>query len=722
MTYLGFAQRLCLLSLAAAIATLCLLATTSEADAQGRCRPGYQRTQKGCVRVACGANMVLRNGQCVCASGYVWQGKACVRQVVRRCGPNEVRQDRRCVCVQGYVRRGATCVAALPCRPNEVRQGRRCVCVQGYVRQGGACIAALPRCGANEARQGRQCACAEGYARKSDGSCRREIVCRGRYEVERDGRCACADGYARRDGQCVRLVVAPPLVPPIPGGPGRQPPPGSPPASGGAPPVPPLRANATDFVPGQLLVGFRSQSELQSVVLRELERADRSGGVSAGGARSRTINVDRVGARAVRIRLDFRDASGDRLSGTRELAALQDYARRLTEGSSAAFAHPNWIMELERTLRLEQLSPTARVQSRASRPAGANDPALRTGLMWHYLAPPSGMNAAAAWALNKGSRDVVVAVVDSGILPDHPDIRGSGNVLAGYNFISDPEEKGGGREGPDADATEHHDSCSEYVGSAWHGTHVAGTIGAAQSDNDLGIAGVNWAVSVLPVRAMGRCGRGTIADLAGAVTWAAGLPVPGVPPNKHKAHVINLSLSISKACLLQNVGLLKQALDDAREAGTIVVAAAGNKRIDIKDVTPAGCAGVISVAASDARGHLTPYSNYGGVTLMAPGGNLDRDDDNDNRPDGVWSLVAPSDEFPSGVAAMEGTSMAAPHVSAAIALVLSVKPELRGKPDEIEKLLRRSLARRPAGACSKPCGGGLLDAKAMLEAEATSSR
>ena len=109
MTYPGFAQRLCLLSLAAAIATLCLLATTSEAEAQGRCRPGYQRTQKGCVRVACGANMVLRNGQCVCASGYVWQGKACVRQVVRRCGPKKGRA--RCICAGGYIWQGGACVA-----------------------------------------------------------------------------------------------------------------------------------------------------------------------------------------------------------------------------------------------------------------------------------------------------------------------------------------------------------------------------------------------------------------------------------------------------------------------------------------------------------------------------------------------------------------------------------------------------------------------------------
>jgi serine protease len=195
-----------------------------------------------------------------------------------------------------------------------------------------------------------------------------------------------------------------------------------------------------------------------------------------------------------------------------------------------------------------------------------------------------------------------------------------------------------------------------------------------------------------------------------------------VPKNPHKADVINLSLGIRLECQPELVGALVDAINAARKAGSTVVAAAGNEAVDIKGVTPAGCAGVISVAASDQRGYLTPYSNFGNVTIMAPGGDLRRDDDQDNRPDGIWSLVAPSKEHPAGVAAYEGTSMAAPHVAAAIALALTAKPELRGKPDEIAALLTRSVAKRPAGACHKPCGPGLLDAKRMVEPElATSS-
>ena len=92
-------------------------------------------------------------------------------------------------------------------------------------------------------------------------------------------------------------------------------------------------------------------------------------------------------------------------------------------------------------------------------------------------------------------------------------------------------------------------------------------------------------MSVLPIRAMGRCGgRGNAADLATAINWAAGLAVPGVPQNERKADVINLSISLRKTCEPDEVGVLKQALEDARKAGVVVVAAAGNKKTDAQPV------------------------------------------------------------------------------------------------------------------------------------------
>ena len=161
------------------------------------------------------------------------------------------------------------------------------------------------------------------------------------------------------------------------------------------------------------------------------------------------------------------------------------------------------------------------------------------------------------------------------------------------------------------------------------------------TNNGIGIAGVTWKVSVLPVRVLGRCG-GTIADIAAAIRWAAGLPVQGVPDNPSPADIINMSLGMVRACTPENAGALLNAIEAARNAGATIVVAAGNDDIDVKKVSPGGCTKVISVAAGDQRGHLAPYSNYGAVTIMAPGGDLKRDDDQDGEPDGVWSLLAVS--------------------------------------------------------------------------------
>jgi subtilisin family serine protease len=484
---------------------------------------------------------------------------------------------------------------------------------------------------------------------------------------------------------------------------------------------------AREFVPGQLIVGFKSPQALDRAV-DELKQAEQSGGLAARGARSSSVGIERLSDKSAKVNFDFRSRSGTKLAEGAELEALEDYAKALTQQNpNVEYAHPNWVLQLQRDriqdpVFLEDMPPDTRVQISRSMPSEPNDPVFRSGLLWHYLPPPAGMNAIGAWPTAKGDKAIVVAVIDTGMLPDHPDIKGSGNVLTGYDFISDPDRRGeGAPRGRNADPTDRGDACPPRLPtSSWHGTHVSGTVGAAGTNNNVGIAGVNWSVSVLPVRALGRCG-GTIEDLAAAVRWSAGLDVPDVPKNERKADIINLSLGIRLECKPQFVGALLDAIAAARNAGTTIVVAAGNESVDIAGVTPSGCPGVISVAAADQRGHLTPYSNFGHVTIMAPGGDLRRDDDQDNRPDGVWSLVAPSTEHPAGVAAYEGTSMAAPHVTAAIALALTAKPELRGKPDEIEALLTRSLAPLPDGACSKACGRGLLDAKRMVEPEMSTS-
>ena len=218
-------------------------------------------------------------------------------------------------------------------------------------------------------------------------------------------------------------------------------------------------------MPGQVLVGFELASDLEKVV-KEIEEAQRSGGITARGARSASLQVERIGATSIRLRVDFR-RGGTRLAGAAELEALRDYARYLSRDTDAAFAHPNWMLDMDgpRTLHLEDLPREASIQSTGNAsiglPTDLSDPTLRSGLLWHYLPPPVGMNAFAAWSTVKGSRDVVVAVIDTGILPDHPAMKGSPNVLPGYNFITDPEAKGSKKDGPEPSAVDSGDGCSE---------------------------------------------------------------------------------------------------------------------------------------------------------------------------------------------------------------------------------------------------------------------
>ena len=691
----------------------------------------------------------LSSGGCGCQQGYDRRNGRCELKVAACQGPYEVPLGSKkgaCGCQQGYDRKDGRCAPKIAeCKgPYEMpvahSGGTGCGCRPGYDRKNGRCEPKVAECkGLYEVplSSGRGCGCQPGYDR-SDGRCVPSKIaqpqyCKGPYEVRYGKVCGCEPGYFRRDGACVRrgqVVVIPPpiIVPPII------------PAWTGArtsaewpsswPRIcnsisaftsilpPPPRAGTQDFVPGQVLVGFEvgqrsGQGRQRDRGGSEVRRHHRAAAPDPPPCKSTALAQRRSG---------FASTSGGAARGSpvrrssKHCATTPDTSRAIRmRHSPIPTGCWTWMARapfISRTWPREASIQSTRNASTASLPSDLSDPTLRSGLLWHYLPPPVGMNAFAAWSTVKGSRDVVVAVIDTGILPDHPAMKGSPNVLPGYNFITDPEAKGSKKDGPEPSAVDNGDGCSEILGSSWHGTHVAGTIGAGRNNNGLGVSGVNWAVSVLPIRAMGRCGgRGNVADLATAINWAAGLAVPGVPQNERKADVINLSISLRKTCEPDEVGVLKQALEDARKAGVVVVAAAGNKKtdaqpVDIKEVSPAGCPGVISVAASDRRGRLAHYSNYGKVSVMAPGGDLDQDDDNDSRPDGVWSFVAPSTEYPSGVAAKEGTSMAAPHVSAAIALALSAKPELRGKPAEIEKLLKRTVAPKPADACSEAMRSG----------------
>jgi len=159
-------------------------------------------------------------------------------------------------------------------------------------------------------------------------------------------------------------------------------------------------------------------------------------------------------------------------------------------------------------------------------------------------------------------------------------------------------------------------------------------------------------------------------------------------------------LSLARETPCSEVTQIKDAVEKARAAGAVIVVAAGNSGKDIAGFVPAGCPGVISVAAADVNGRLASYSNYGNVSILAPGGEDD------------IPVLGISD---GGTAGHAGTSFAAPHVAGAIALALASHDQWRRNPDLIAAAIRNAAVPMPAGACSRPCGPGQLDALRLLE-------
>jgi serine protease len=348
-------------------------------------------------------------------------------------------------------------------------------------------------------------------------------------------------------------------------------------------------------------------------------------------------------------------------------------------------------------------------------------------------------------AAEQGSRDIVVAVIDTGLDMDHPDIRNSPNVAQGVDMVSIPfyANDGDGRDRDPSDPGDICDPSDPEAEDSYHGTHVAGTIGASATNDGAGVAGGAWNVTIVPIRALGRCG-GLQSDINDAIRWAAGVePViiedasgTELVTNEHPADIINLSLGFRApdGCPRST----QEAIDDAVAAGAIVVAAAGNAGINVDGYGPSGCDNVVTVSAGDGAGALAYYSNWGDkVDIMAPGGDLRADLDHDGRPDGILSTrrsancVDPVTNDPVGECRYSyenGTSMAAPHVSAAFALLKSKHPE-ESNNDLIATVL--DIARQPRaleqcvgpcaetpgapavdgmdGMCHRACGAGLLD-------------
>jgi serine protease len=318
------------------------------------------------------------------------------------------------------------------------------------------------------------------------------------------------------------------------------------------------------------------------------------------------------------------------------------------------------------------------------------------GFQWHYAA----LNLPAAWDVQAGNPAVVVAVVDSGIVP-HPDLNE--RLVPGLDMITDAASAGDG-DGRDGDPTDTGGDLPEGR-SSWHGTHVAGTIGAA-TNNGFGVAGVTWAARVQPVRVIGRQGAAFF-DIAAAMYWAAGGEVPGLPVNPTPARVVNLSLGGSSP----PQQALQDVIDDrVATAGAIFVIAAGNETVDAGTASPCNQQNVICVGSTSLVGLRSSFSNFGAaVDVVAPGGELNQDLNGDGYPDGVLSTALDEAGLPAYLF-YEGTSMAAPHVAGLVALMVSLRPDLT--PADAERVLKGTAV--TAAQCQEGCGAGLVNAQAAL--------
>jgi len=447
----------------------------------------------------------------------------------------------------------------------------------------------------------------------------------------------------------------------------------------------------------QLIVKYRDPSTVQAAA---------AGDTHAKAAALGRLNTLSAAAGVTVSHVRFMSGNGHvvRLPRLMTITEATTIAKRLKSDSNVEYAEPDILMFPKRV---------------------PNDPLYAN--QWHYMSPATaagGANLPGAWDITTGSSNVVVAVIDTGILPNHPDI--TGRTVQGYNFISNATMAGNGvgRSSDPTDlgdwvsAAESADSSSilhncTVEDSSWHGTHVSGTIGAS-SNNGAGVTGINWVSKILPVRALGKCG-GFTSDIADGMRWAAGLDVTGVPANTNPAKVLNLSLGGSGTCgtTFQN------AINDITAAGATIVVAGGNSGTNVSNSSPANCSGVISVAAVNRAGGMAYYSNYGtGIKIAAPGGELTTSNAN-----GVLSTLNTGATTASTYSYQyyQGTSMAAPHVSGIASLILSLNPNLT--PAQVLSILQSTARSFPTGTGSTGgdcttslCGAGIIDAAAAVQA------
>jgi subtilisin family serine protease len=300
--------------------------------------------------------------------------------------------------------------------------------------------------------------------------------------------------------------------------------------------------------------------------------------------------------------------SGHAVAGAPKLKHLDVYLLTVAESDAAAA-----LTALRSDSTVEYAEP-----DRVAEPAFVpNDPYVSTGSEWHLAK----IQAPAAWDITRGATNVLIAVLDSGINAAHPDF--AGRIVPGFNFVSGTT------------------SIDDDFG---HGTAVAGTV-VATGNNNVGVAGVAFGCSILPVKVVNGSGFAYYSAIADGIHYAV----------DHGAHVINISIAGDSPSIT-----LQEAVDYAWSNNVVVVAAAGNSA-NSDPQYPAACDHVVAVAATEPDDSLAPFSSYGPfVSLSAPG-------------DNIWTTQR---ELSHPYGSCRGTSFASPIVAAVAALVASANPAL----------------------------------------------
>lgn len=419
-------------------------------------------------------------------------------------------------------------------------------------------------------------------------------------------------------------------------------------SNGGAPP----------YAPGEVVVGYEADAGSGARAAAARAVGARTG--TAPGTRTRVLHVAPGQVRAT--------------------------VRKLRRQPGVAYAAPNPI-------------------ARASQLPGLPDdvgirgfPGGLEGVQWNFFGP-NGVNALAAWgnaaaAGAPGGRGVRVAVLDTGVAfrdfgryRKSPDFANT-KFVAPYDFV---------------------DGRREVVDRNGHGTHVAGTI-AESTNNRIGVTGLAWGVTIVPIRVLDSNGYGDAATIAKGIRYAA----------RHGAKVINMSLEFSTSVRASEIPDILAAIRYANQKGAVVVGSTGNEG-EARVAYPARAGTVLSVGATTDNACLASYSNDGvGLDIVAPGGGADAQLAQDpncvlgHTGRDIYQMTYTNSitrfGLPSGY---HGTSMAAPHVSATAALVIASKVlGPRPTPAQVECRIKATARRLGIAGPNRIYGWGLVDAGA----------